>query len=88
MEGCLGECQDSVWRDVCGGEVSEGCLEVFWGVSGGVRWSGMGLGGLEGELGVSGGALESSELGLEGFGLFGRSLGSVWVVWEESLVPP
>ena len=44
VEGFLGECQDSVWRDVCGGEVSEGCLEVFWGVSGGVRWSGMGLG--------------------------------------------
>ena len=53
-------------------------------------WDGSGgcLGGLEGELGVSGGALESSELGLEGFGWSGRSLGGVWVVWEESLVPP
>ena len=34
VEGCLGECQDSVWRDVCGGEVSEGCLEGL----GGLEW--------------------------------------------------
>ena len=68
MEGCLRECQDCVWRDVCGGEVSEGCLEVFWGVSGGVRWSGMGLGVVRGVWKGNCGILESSELGLEGFG--------------------
>ena len=44
VEGCLGGYLDSVWRGVCGGEVSSGCLGVVWRVSGWVGGSGRGPG--------------------------------------------